>query len=85
MEADSSDDCISEYNKAQNLLNWCLNYEETFWRQRAKAKWLKEGDKNTHFFCVTVMMKRNKAKIFRIQNFEGDWVTDQKEIAEAGV
>lgn len=56
-----------------------------FSRQRAKAKWLKEGDKNIHFFHVSASIERNKSKLFRIQNSEGVWLTDQIYIAEPGV
>ena len=85
MESDATEDCVTAYNAAKDKLNDCLAIEDTLWRQISKAKWLKEWDKNTHFFHVLATMKRNKAKNFRIHNSDGNWLTDQRSIADARV
>lgn len=43
------------------------------------------GERNTKFFHTVTAVKRRKSKNFRVQNMHGVWVSDQKEIAEAGV
>ena len=44
------DSILSDLNSAKsNLHNW-LNAELVHWKQRAKIKWLQDGDRNTTFF-----------------------------------
>ena len=47
----------------KNLQKW-LEIDEIIWRQRSKALWFKEGDKNTRFFHnkATQRKKRNLIK-----------------------
>ena len=40
----------NEINSLKREINTLLDDEELYWGQRAKAHWLKEGDKNTKFF-----------------------------------
>ncbi|XP_059066199.1 uncharacterized protein LOC131857544 [Cryptomeria japonica] len=37
--------------------------EETFWRQRSRALWLKDGDKNTRFFHISTLKHRATNRI----------------------
>ncbi len=47
----SQDQCKAEY---ENL----LLLEEISWRQKSRIRWLREGDKNTHFFHRVANSKR---------------------------
>ena len=40
----------TKINSLRREINDLLDNEEIYWGQRAKAHWLKEGDKNTRFF-----------------------------------
>lgn len=53
--------------------------------QRAKIKWLKEGDKNTIFFHAITNYKRRRGKVHIIQAADGKWVFEQHEISEADI
>ena len=44
-------ECQPKYLKA-------LSDEETYWKQRAHAKWIQEGDRNTKFFYATTLQKK---------------------------
>ncbi|KAJ9536709.1 hypothetical protein OSB04_un000094 [Centaurea solstitialis] len=50
--------------------------EESFYRQRAKVRWLKEGDSNTKFFHNTVKERRNRNYIRSILDADGNFVRD---------
>ncbi|KAM7491146.1 hypothetical protein LguiA_034067 [Lonicera macranthoides] len=85
MEIEDSEEAVEAVESARHQLNRILDQEELFWRQRAKVKWLKEGDRNSNFFHVMANHRRRKAKIHRIQNAEGNWVTTQEDIMDEGV
>ncbi|KAJ6302776.1 hypothetical protein OIU77_016797 [Salix suchowensis] len=56
--------------------NLLLDQEELFWKQKSRNTWLKEGDRNTHFFHLSTIIRRRRNKIEGLQNANGDWVTD---------
>jgi hypothetical protein len=57
-----------------------LVQEETYWRQRAKMHWLREGDLNTNFFHMTATSRQRKKKIDKLVNDENITVTTQPEL-----
>lgn len=46
-----------------------LVQEDSFWRQRAKSFWLRDGDLNTRFFHASAT---SRAKVNRIDKIQGD-------------
>ncbi|XP_072066788.1 uncharacterized protein [Arachis hypogaea] len=54
--------------------------EEKYWRQRARLKWLKWGDKNTSFFHATTIQRRGRNRIDKLRNKAGSWIEDRKDI-----
>ncbi|CAK9142540.1 unnamed protein product [Ilex paraguariensis] len=68
----------SQSNAARN--------EESFFKQKSRVLWLKEGDKNTAYFFQTMTKRRNRKKILSLQTengvtIEGD-ITVKREIVE---
>ncbi|CAB4267063.1 unnamed protein product [Prunus armeniaca] len=59
--------------QVRNKLNDVWRHEELYWKQRAKTRWLKEGDANTAFFHNSTVQKRRRNRIARIKNQNGDW------------
>ncbi|KAL1148134.1 hypothetical protein V6Z11_A10G104400 [Gossypium hirsutum] len=48
--------------------------EESYWAQRSRIAWLKEGDKNTRFFHVRAIERFKKNNIEGITDMDGNWV-----------
>ncbi|KAF5458308.1 hypothetical protein F2P56_022343 [Juglans regia] len=50
-----------------------LEREETMWRQRSKALWLKEGDQNSKYFHTKASHRRRRNGIKRLKDANGEW------------
>lgn len=56
-ETQPSDPLLRDLNLAKaSLHNW-LYAKSTHWKQRAKVKWLQDGDRNTKFFRLSAEAK----------------------------
>lgn len=65
---------LANLNRAQADLLRSLAEEEDFWRQKARIKWLQEGDSNTKFFHSTVLMKKARLAVTKLKDENGVWV-----------
>ncbi|KAL3825323.1 hypothetical protein ACJIZ3_021352 [Penstemon smallii] len=63
-----------------NELEGLLDSEELMWRQRAKAHWMREGDKNTKFFHAKASSRRKGNTILGLRNNEGVWCEEENEL-----
>ncbi|KAL4311375.1 hypothetical protein GQ457_01G022070 [Hibiscus cannabinus] len=83
-------DLILEYrhsnylsNLAANLrieLDEGLNQEESFWRQKACAKWIVDGDRNTKFYHASIKERRRHNYILVLRRDDDAWTTNQEEL-----
>ncbi|XP_074290115.1 uncharacterized protein LOC141616854 [Silene latifolia] len=55
--------------------------EENFWRQRSRALWLKDGDKNTNFFHTRAGERKRKNYIPKLIDDDGIERSGDEEIA----
>lgn len=69
-----------EIRKIENQINNMLMDEDVYWKQRARANWLREGDKNTRFFHSKATVRKRKNKIWGIEDAQGNWRDNQEEI-----
>ena len=56
--------------------------EQVFWAQRAKADWLKLGDKNTTFLQTKVNIRKRCNTISKLKTDADIWINDQKVIED---
>ena len=52
------------------------------WEQKARVKWLQEGEQNNKFFHNMVIQNRNSSKIHKLKNMDGSGVETRREIKE---
>ncbi|CAM8909274.1 unnamed protein product [Rhodiola kirilowii] len=68
-----------EMNITKEIDDWLFK-EELYWKQRSRADWLKEGDRNTRFFHLRASQRRKTNEIREIQDSEGNIITDKEDI-----
>lgn len=59
----------------------CFLEEDLKWRQRAKQKWLREGDRNTKYFHMCANQRKNSNAISKVSNGEGFCASNQEDIS----
>ncbi|CAN1785963.1 LINE-1 retrotransposable element ORF2 protein, partial [Linum perenne] len=70
----------SKVKSLEDDLNKLWKQEEVYGRQRAGKRWLKEGDKNTKFFHASTIQRRQRNKILRLKNGDGEWIEGEEDI-----
>lgn len=69
------------FNKVKRELTGLLVKEELMWKQRSRALWLQEGDKNSKFFHSRATHRYRRNKIVEIKNSEGVVCSDKESIS----
>ncbi|CAA0810912.1 DNAse I-like superfamily protein, partial [Striga hermonthica] len=80
LNADRSDMNWEEWGSTKSKLNKAHAQEEIFWQQKAKHRWLKEGDANTKFFHAFTLQRRKLNAITRLINNQGKVLSSQKDL-----
>ncbi|XP_060183056.1 uncharacterized protein LOC132613011 [Lycium barbarum] len=62
-----------------------LKLQDSVLRQKARVKWLQEGDANIAFFHGTLKNKRKRLTIQKIKDINGDWVEGNKDVGDVVV
>lgn len=65
-------------SKLRRELEEVLQEEETFWFQKSRVKWLKNGDRNTRFFHLSTVIRNWCNKITAIKDDDGQWIHDKE-------
>ncbi|XP_060182051.1 uncharacterized protein LOC132611672 [Lycium barbarum] len=81
---------LTENNNEENRANLSktkadfirlLKNQDEIYRQKAKTRWLKDGDKNTSYFHKVIKDRRRKLNIQSIQDNEGHKIEGHQNIA----
>ncbi|KAI4385947.1 hypothetical protein MLD38_003931 [Melastoma candidum] len=73
---------MDEEKLALNKFNEIARMEESFFKQKARATWLKLGDRNTSYFHGEVNRRANRNAITSLQLPNGERVSEQEPIRE---
>ncbi|XP_027152134.1 uncharacterized protein LOC113752202 [Coffea eugenioides] len=84
-DLDPTEQRRSELHHARARLRRALIVEEGFWKQKARVRWLSDGDRNTKYFHSLVTERRHRAVIHRIKDTAGEWIDEECQIGEAAV
>ncbi|XP_024175552.1 uncharacterized protein LOC112181445 [Rosa chinensis] len=57
-----------------------LAQQELYWRQRSRAIWLKDGDRNSAYFHRRACNRRSKNLIPGLKDEQNQWQTDPREV-----
>ncbi|KAK2388712.1 hypothetical protein QL285_062362 [Trifolium repens] len=68
------------YKEIQEKHARLLVQEESYWRQRAKMHWLRDGDMNTKFFHMSASTRQRAKKIEKLVNEDNIEVTGQADL-----
>ncbi|XP_062007117.1 uncharacterized protein LOC133724409 [Rosa rugosa] len=73
---------FDEQKALQFRLNELSTTNESYWRQRSRILWLKEGDHNTAFFHRRASNRRCRNRIKGHTNASGQWTSTPGEVSE---
>ncbi|XP_042485772.1 uncharacterized protein LOC122066016 [Macadamia integrifolia] len=76
-----SDALFNEEADAKTALLNASKMQEKLWFEKAKLRWLKEGDRNTKFLHLSVKIKRSRNQISMLHREDGSWISDQLHLA----
>ncbi|XP_052486360.1 uncharacterized protein LOC105767066 [Gossypium raimondii] len=67
--------------ETRKRLDFLYAREESYWAQRSRSRWLREGDQNTRFFHAKASGRLKKNYIEKLKDAAGNWVTKSKDIS----
>lgn len=67
--------------EAEKDLEWLLEEEEIYWRQRARKDWIQWGDRNTKWFHLRASQRRKTNRVKGLVSANGRWTDDDIEMS----
>lgn len=75
-----SEDNIAKEKLLSDQLDEWFAREELLWKQRSRATWLRDGDKNTVFFKTKATQRRKKKFIEHLETDDGNIIMEPQSI-----
>ncbi|XP_057730828.1 uncharacterized protein LOC130946171 [Arachis stenosperma] len=71
-----------EVTSLEKKLELAYLKEESYWREKSRVKWLKEGDQNTRFFHQKFQSRKRRNKIWRLVRRDNEIASKPEDIAK---
>ncbi|XP_012435352.2 uncharacterized protein LOC105761970 [Gossypium raimondii] len=68
--------------ETRRRLDFLYVRKESYWAQRSRSRWLREGDRNIRYFHAKATGRLKKNNIEKLKDAEGNWVTNNKGISK---
>ncbi|KAL4354438.1 hypothetical protein GQ457_06G008040 [Hibiscus cannabinus] len=75
-----TNEVLGEITEAKIALNLEADKEELYWKQRARANWMKSGDRNTSFFHKFASYRRKRNRVDRLVDDSGKVVNSNENL-----
>lgn len=75
-----SKNTASKLKDLHHNLHQVLDYEELFWKQKSRDRWIREGDRNTAYFHATIC-RRKRNRIESLSDSQGIWHYNNRSIS----
>ncbi|TYH19504.1 hypothetical protein ES288_A05G357000v1 [Gossypium darwinii] len=82
IDSKSRGDSVKNLKESRKRLDFLYAREESYWAQRSRSKWLREGDRNTRYFHSKATGWLKKNFIEKLKHMDGNWVTSSKDISQ---
>ncbi|KAK8356484.1 hypothetical protein V6Z12_A05G356700 [Gossypium hirsutum] len=82
IDSKSRGDSVKNLKESRKRLDFLYAREESYWAQRSRSKWLREGDRNTRYFHSKATGRLKKNFIEKLKDMDGNWVTSSKDISQ---
>ncbi|WJX64016.1 hypothetical protein P8452_48843 [Trifolium repens] len=69
-------------HRLQSELSDILKKEELMWFQRSRAKWLRDGDRNTRYYHLKTVKRRRQNNILMLKDEQGQWIDKEDQLQD---
>ncbi|KAJ6287807.1 hypothetical protein OIU77_001179, partial [Salix suchowensis] len=73
---------MEQERRLAHQYNQLLNDEESYYRQKSRIQWLKQGDRNTKFFHRSLLHRRGRNTVAKLIDEEGMTITDPHQMGK---
>ena len=71
---------LKSENQLRNERNMILDQIDVFWFQKSRVDWIRDSDRNTHFYHLSTIIRRRFNRIDVLQDDEGTWIEGKDEV-----